>query len=244
MTGILALVASGFWMLMIFDCLRNDPEKNTWIWILIFLSIPGAVIYFLVRRAPMLNLPMPNSFKQLTRRQELWSAEAAARNIGKAHQYVNLGNILYEVGERDKASAAYQQALEKESANPHALWGMALLEIDAKKFHSAKEYLQKLFQIEPDYKFGDASLAYGKMLFELQEWDAAKLHLERDIKQWSHPEASVMLATIYAKQGESKAAYNCLETMLFKVRSSPMYHYRRHQTSIKKAEKLLKALKD
>jgi hypothetical protein len=93
MVQVLAFMTTGFWMLMIFDCVRNDPERNTWIWILIFLNFPGAVIYFLVRRLPQMNLPVPNYFKRWANRQQLWSAEAAVRHIGKAHQYVMLGNL-------------------------------------------------------------------------------------------------------------------------------------------------------
>jgi hypothetical protein len=238
----IALLTSAFWMLMIFDCLRNDPERNTWIWILIFLHFPGAVIYFLIRRLPQLNLPVPNYFRRWMMRDKLWTAEAAVRNIGKSHQYVNLGNVLLEMGDSEKAEEAFTQALDKEPKNTHALWGCAYLEMRQRKFDAARAHLETLLKLEADYKCGEASLLYGKALFELPDWEAAKIYLEKDIKHWSHPEASIMLATIQTQEGNSSAARNCLENMLAKVRSSPTYHYRRHQRSIKKAEKLLKTL--
>lgn len=229
-------------MLMIFDCVRNDPERNTWIWILIFLHFPGALIYFVVRRLPQMNLPMPNYFKRWAHQQELWNAEAAVRNIGKAHQYVLLGNVLSEIGEFDKAADAYQQALEKEPKNAHALWGTTFIEMKQKKFESAKTHLEILLKLDPDYKCGEASLFYGKALFELKDWEAAKIHLDKDIKYWSHPESSILLATIQMQAGNSEDARDRLETMLAKVRASPAFHYRKQQQWVRQAEKMLRTL--
>jgi hypothetical protein len=242
MVQVLAFMTTGFWMLMIFDCVRNDPERNTWIWILIFLNFPGAVIYFLVRRLPQMNLPVPNYFKRWANRQQLWSAEAAVRHIGKAHQYVMLGNVLCEIDEFDKASDAYRQALEKEPKHPHALWGIACIEMKQKQFDKAREHLVTLIQLEPDYKCGEASLFYGRVLFEQKDWDAAKDHLEKDIKYWSHPESSVMLATILIQAGDTQVARDCLETMLAKVKASPTFHYRKNQQWVRKAEKMLRTV--
>jgi hypothetical protein len=238
----LAFITTGFWMLMIFDCVRNDPERNTWIWILIFLHFPGALIYFVARRLPQMNLPMPNYFKRWTRQQELWNAEAAVRNIGKAHQYVLLGNVLSEIGEFDKAADAYQQALEKEPKNAHALWGAAFIEMRQKKFEAAKAHLEILLKLDPDYKCGEASLFYGKALFELKDWEAAKIHLDKDIKYWSHPESSILLATIQMQAGNSEDARDRLETMLAKVKGSPAFHYRKQQQWVRQAEKMLRTL--
>jgi hypothetical protein len=41
-----------FWMLMIFDCARYEPDRQTWLWILLFINVPGAVIYFIARHLP------------------------------------------------------------------------------------------------------------------------------------------------------------------------------------------------
>ncbi|MDX2214663.1 MAG: tetratricopeptide repeat protein [Oculatellaceae cyanobacterium bins.114] len=243
MIQFLAFVATGFWMLMIFDCVRNDPEKATWIFILIFLNIPGAVLYFLVRRLPYLNLPVFPYFRRWSRRQDLWNAEAAVRNIGKAHQYVTLGNVLSEIKMLDKATEAYQQALDKEPKNIHALWGLAAIAMQNKQFAIAKDYLQTLINLEPDYKFGEASLSYGQTLFALEDWEAVEPHLEKDLKHWGHPETPLMLAKIQIQRGDTDAAHQLLETMIFKLKSAPKFHYRQKRHLIGEAERLLKKLR-
>jgi hypothetical protein len=86
------------------------------------------------------------------------------------------------------------------------------------------------------------SLLYGQTLFELQDWSAAKPHLEKDIRFWSHPESSVRLATILIQEGDRAAARDRLQTMLDRIQASPMYHHRRHRSTLRQAEKMLRSL--
>jgi len=227
---------------MIYECLRNDPERQIWIWLLIFLNFPGAVIYFLIRRLPHLNLPIPNYFARWTRNQELWQAEAAAINIGKAHQFVILGNLLYDVQRFERAANAYETALEKEPANDQALWGFARVALKQKNFEVAKTHLEKLLKIDPEYRQGDASLAYIETLLALQESDEAQTQLEEHLKYWRKSEAYLLLAEILAKKGEKQEARRHLQTMLHNLQGSPQYYYRQKQHLVRKGRKLLKAL--
>ncbi len=243
MLQVLWFIPTLFWMWMIYDCVRNDPDKNTWLWILIFLNVPGAIIYFLVRRLPLIDLPVPNYFSRWMRRRELWNAEAAAMNIGKAHQYVILGNLLCDLELFDRAADAYNTALEQEPSNAQALWGVASVEMKNKDFESAKWHLETLLKLEPEYKYGEASLAYGKTLLALQEFDAAKEHLEKHLQFWRKPEAYLMLAKIHAQQGNTQDARNLLEVMLRNLRGSPEYHYRRNLHLVREAKKLLRKLR-
>lgn len=242
MTQIIVLLTTGFWLLMIYDCVRNDPQKNQWLYILIFLNFPGAVIYFLVRRLPQIDIPLPQYFSRWTRQRELWMAEADTRNIGKAHQFAVLGNLLCDMGMFSRAEEAYKTALEKEPNNIQSLWGAAFIDLQNKKFESARLHLENLLKVEPNYKYGDASLAYGKVLFELKDRETAKIHLEKDIKQWGHPESYIMLANILLEEGDRTSARGYLETTIAKIRGSSYYHYKRNRHWIGKAEKLLKAM--
>jgi len=227
---------------MIFDCVRNEPDRQTWLWILLFLNVAGATIYFFACYLPRSGFLRANLFKRWTLKQDLWNAEAGVRNIGKPHQYVTLGNVLSEMGQMEKAAEAFQQAYEKEPKNTHALWGLACIEMQRKQYFKANDYLQQLIRLEPDYKSGEASLLQGKVLYELQDWELAQKHLEEDIRYWSHPESSLLLAIIQKQEGNVEKARDSLETMIAKVKAAPIYHYRRHQHIVRKAEKLLKTL--
>jgi hypothetical protein len=243
LTNAIAFACEGFWMLMMFDCVRNEPRGSNWMWLLIMLNFPGAVIYFVARKLPYLDLPVPNFFKRWTMKDALWNAEAGVVNIGKSHQYVTLGNVLMEMSDLDRALECYQTAVQKEPSNTHALWGCATIEIQRQNFGSAREYLEDLLDRDSEYKRGEASLVYGKSLYELQQWSAAKEHLDLDVKRWSHSESFLLLAKIALDRDSDKvAAKNYLTTMLARLKVSPRYNYRKNRDLIRSAENLLKTL--
>lgn len=240
--GPVGILTTGFWIWMIYDCVQYERDRNIWLWLLIFLNFPGAFIYFIARWLPRASFPLPSFLNRWTRKDQLWQAEAAAMNIGKAHQFVMLGNIRCEIGDFDQAAQAYQQALEQEPSNPQALWGAASLAIRNKDFSNAKTHLQKLIQVDPEHKYGDASLAYGRVLLELGEFETAQSHLESHLRNWGTPEAYILMAKAQEQQGNSQHAREYLEKMIMKVRGAPPYHYRKNRHFVGQAEKMLKAL--
>jgi hypothetical protein len=241
MLGTFAFASSAFWFLMIYDCLKNEPRGSNWLWILIMLNFPGAVIYFAVRKLPYLNIPVPGFLKRWTMKDALWNAEAAVRNIGKSHQDVVLGNVLLEMGEIDRALASYENALVKEKDYPPALFGCASIEMKQQKFDLAATHLKTLMQKDPEYKRGGASLLYGKALYETAQWSLAKTHLEQDAKYWGHSESWLLLAKIvYQEDGDRDAARSYLETMIARLKASPKFHYRQNSHLMREAEKMLK----
>jgi hypothetical protein len=178
MPDLFTLLAIAFWIAMIIDCVRTESDR-TWLWILVFLNFIGAVLYFTLRKLPQLELPL---LKRWTLQRQIWTAEANARNIGKAHQYVVLGNLLSDTGYPKRAIAAYEQALQQEPANVHAHWGLAEIARHRKQLAIAQTHLMQLLQQDPDYRCGEASLHYGKVLFELGDWNLAQTHLEQDVR--------------------------------------------------------------
>lgn len=50
---LLLTLAQGFFLWMVVDCLRNEPEadrRNRWIALILILNAPGALVYFVTRR--------------------------------------------------------------------------------------------------------------------------------------------------------------------------------------------------
>lgn len=243
--GPIGIIGTVFWVWMLYDCLKNgSSERYLWVWVLLLLNIIGAFLYFVICWLPRhpQPIPMPRFANRWRLRDALWQVEAEVGNIGKSHQYVKLGDVLSAMCEWDKAIAAYNQALEKEPTHTKALWGAACIELDRKNLAAAKPYLQTLVKLSPDFAYGDASFAYGHVLFELGELDAAAAHLQHHLKSWSHPPGYIMLARVQQKQGQLADARKTLETMIIKVKSSTPFQYRRNKHFIRQGEKLLKTI--
>lgn len=237
----LAVIGAGFWAWMLVHCVRNDPERNVWLWVLVILNVPGAILYFIVRWLPDRRVSRPG-LSRWTRGRVIAQREAAARNIGNAHQWVELGDILREVGRPEKAARAYQQALQKEPANLLGLWGAALTDMQLKNFSAARDRLQKILEKDDGYKFGDVSLAYGRVLVALEEAEPARAHLDRHLKRWTHPEAHVLMATLLIDQGQPAAARQHLENTLSDISGGPPFFARQNRTWARKAKQLLRKL--
>jgi tetratricopeptide (TPR) repeat protein len=240
--SIVFLVGQAFWLWMLIDCMKAEGPRSEWRYILFFGNVMGALAYFVVRWLPNNPLAMPEFMRRWTYKQKLYNAKAAARNIGNPYQYTILGDTYMQMGDRKEAQAAYRTAIDKEQQNVNALWGLAQIAMEDKQYDVAKNHLTTLMKLDPEARFGEVSLLYAKTRFELKEWAELKPHLKEDIRFWGHPESAVMLATILQQDGEAPAARDCLESMIAKVEASPMYHHRRHQPTLRKARKLLKAL--
>jgi hypothetical protein len=240
-TSPLSYLLLAFWAWMIYDAIKNDPER-IWLWVVLILGPLGAVVYFLFRKAPTLNLPKPAFLARWGRRKELWAAEAAARNIGNPYQFVALGDLQRELGEPQQAAASYQKALAKEPKNLQALWGLALTEYESHSYADARERLATIVSIDPNFKFGEAFLAYGRTLVALGEKDAAREHLAGGIKRWSYPEAYVLLAGLLIERGESAEARKLLESVVVDMRAGPEFNQRRNRRWVRQAQRMLSRL--
>lgn len=239
----IALVTGGFWVWMLVHCIRHDPERYIWLWVLFVLNVPGALIYFVVRWLPGARVSGgPSVFNRWTRRRQIPRLEAAARHIGNPHQFIELGDAFRDIGKHDRAARCYQQALDKDPVNLAALWGAAQAVMSQKKFADAKAFLATLIGIDIAYKFGDVSLAYGRTLFALGEKDAAREHFAHHLRRWPNPEARVLFATLLTQSSETAAARDQLENLLLDMQASPEYYIRQNRTWIRKAKQLLKRL--
>lgn len=206
---------------MIVYCLRHDPNRFLWLLVILLLQPIGAVLYFLVRWLPSSELEAPKFLHRWTRRGAMRRLEVAAAQIGNAHQFVQLGEALREIGRHQDARAAYAQAIAKEPDNLAALWGAANIDYRFGEFTAAREKLERVLHVDPNYKFGDVSLLYGKTLFQLDEQDAARAHLETHVRKWRQPEGLYLLATICQEQHDVSQAREHLQALIVDIDSSP-----------------------
>jgi hypothetical protein len=238
-----ALLSGALWVWMLIHCARNDPERNLWLWILFIGNVPAAFIYFLVRWLPGARLSGGSSLlARWTKGRQIPRLEVAARNIGNAHQFVELGEAYRETGKTDRAAECFGKALQKDPASMPALWGAAQVEMKRQNFPAAKLHLEQILAKDGTYKFGDVSLAYCRTLVALNESDAARERLEQHLKRWTHPEAYVLIATILIERGQHQPAREHLEATLLDLRGGPAFFARQNRGWARQAKRLLAKL--
>lgn len=228
------------WMLV--ECLRKDPDRYLWMWLILLFQPFGAIIYFLVRWLPSNDLRAPRFLRKWFKSKEMHRLESAAAQIGNAYHHIQLGDALREAGQIDRAGTAYLRALEKEPKNLQALWGAALVDMEHHEFERARGRLEQVLEIDPQYKFGDVSLAYGRALGELARLDEARAHLEKHVRRWRQPEALYLLATLCVQQGAPRDARAHLEAMLLDIDGSPRAIARKQGMWRSKGRRLLRKL--
>jgi len=240
--GIVGIIAGVFWFWMLYDCIRNEPEAGTWVWVMIILNVPGALLYLLARKLPHMNIRTPAFVKRWTRRDELAAAQYDAHHIGNVFHFVRLGDALRETRDYAKASDAYAKALDKDMGDVTALWGGAITDMQLKRHADARDKLALLMKKEANYKFGEASLVYGRALYALKDYEPARDHLQEHLKRHNNAEARVLPAKILINEGKKDEAKQQLQTVVEDARGLPAFHYRRNRAWIKRAKWLLRRL--
>ena len=231
-----------FWIWMLIHCYRTEPDRQFWIWILIIAQPIGPVAYFFLRFLPSKEFPAPAFLRRWTRGRELMRKESAAHQIGNPHQFVQWGDVLREVGKLDQAREAYDCALAKDPDNLPALWGAAQVAVSQKRYGDVCSLTKRVLEKDPQYKFGDVSLAYGRALNELGDGQAARAHLEQHVRRWRHPEGVYMLAKLCADQGDTAAARQHLQSLLQDINASPAAIARKFGRWKSRARQLLRKL--
>lgn len=235
----LPLLALKVWMLV--ECWRKDPDSAFWFWIV--LIVPFAeIVYFFVRWLPAGGTRLPRGLRKWSRGRDLARLEAAARQIGNPHQWVQLGDALREINEFARARQAYERALARDPRDAQALWGAALVDLEHQQFQTAHQRLAQLLEIDPGYKFGDVSLAYGKTLYKCRGAREALDHMEQHVRRWRQPEALYLLAVMHSEAGNFDEARGHLESLLLDMHGSPPAFVRKHGAWKSRGQKLLRKL--
>ena len=231
-----------FWLWMLIQCIRAEPDKYFWIWLLIVVPFPGAIVYAVMRYFPAADYPAPAVVRRWLRGKDLARLEAAAEQIGNAHQFIQWGDALRDVGRWKNADEAYERALKKDPENLPALWGAALVAEHQGRCDDVAALTRKILDNDPQYKFGDVSLAYGKALADQGKHDAARAHLEQHIKRWRHSEALYILADLCRDAGDIAAARQNCRALLQDLNASPTAIARKHGRWKSRAKQLLRKL--
>ncbi|RLS52797.1 MAG: hypothetical protein DWH91_15740 [Planctomycetota bacterium] len=228
---------------MLISCYRRDPERDIWLWIILFFPVFGPGIYFFARWLPSSSWNWPGFAKRWMMGPQLRRLEIATRQIGNPHQFIEWGDALREARRWEEARQAYTQALSREPANQPALWGAASAEMALGQHAAARDHLQSLLAIDASYKFGDASLLFGKALRSTGEAEAERLHWRKHTNRWRQPEALYHFAEKLIEHNETPEARSTLESLIADIEVTPRSLARRFIFWKSRARRLLRRIR-
>ncbi|KQC14170.1 MAG: hypothetical protein APR63_05980 [Desulfuromonas sp. SDB] len=231
--------ATVFWFWMLYQCIRYDPDRWVWIWLLIVLGHFGALLYFFIRKPLSLNIKLPSAMRKWFKKNEIELALEDAKNIGNPYQYVKLGELYLEVNETEKANQAFEQALQKDPSDLSALWGMATLSLRNSDFRSAQNYLTKIVNQDPQFNYGEASLSLARSYYHQQLFTQAEQQLNNHLEKWNHPEARVLLAEILINRNKTEQAVRQLNKVIADIKTAPKFYKKKHYQWLSRSKQRL-----
>ena len=229
--GILQLVVV---IALIVHCIKTG--RNTiWIYVMMFLQIIGAIAYFAVEIVPDLfrsrtaQRAHRSVKKALDPTADLRRYENEARVGGNVASLQRYADELTRQGRYDEAIAQYRRALTGlYEHDPNIMLGVAQAQFGKGDAASARQTLDELIRLNPDFRSPQGHLLYARALEG--EGNVAKALDEYKVLATSYPgaEAGARYAQLLKREGRGDDARSVAREMLEAARIAPS-HYRRAQ---------------
>lgn len=220
--------------------IRRRPDTY-WIFIILFLGPPGAIVYLLVEAAPDLGL-LRQSVKVFPRRRRIRELRAAILDNPSAGNYEELADLYMEDGDYAAARGCYDKAISSRTDSPDPFYRRGVCEIHLADFPAAVQDLERVVQKDRGYDFhravGLLAHAYANTG---QPEKAAKL-FEQAIAISTLSETYYNYAQFLASQGNTTAAREWAQKILAKKPTMPGYLRRRERPWFRRATALLARL--
>src|SRR6185437_1712453 len=130
---------------------RRRPD-TFWIWVILFLGPPGALIYLLVEAVPDLGL-LRGQLKVFPRRKRIRELERLVHDNPAPGNYEELGDLYMDDGRMALARAAFEKAIAARSDSIDAFYRRGVCAIMLGDAAGALPDLEKVFAKESGYDF-------------------------------------------------------------------------------------------
>ncbi|HUI60425.1 MAG TPA: tetratricopeptide repeat protein [Steroidobacteraceae bacterium] len=210
-------------------------RSQIWIWVLLLLSIPGAIAYVAVEI-------LPEAFRSRTAQRTARGFKRAIDPTADLRRFENEARVTGNVASRqryadelsrheryDEAIAQYREALTGlYEHDPNLMLGMARAQFGKADAAAARATLDDLIRLNPDFRSPEGHLLYARSLEA--EGNTRKALEEYKVLAFSYPgaEAAVRYAQLLKSQGQGAEAANVARELLEQARIAPA-HYRRAQ---------------
>jgi len=231
-------------VLLIIHCIKTG-RNQMWIWVLAFLPLAGSIAYIAIELVPDVLRSRTaqrtgrNVRKALDPGASLRRYENEMRITGNVDSRQRYADELVARGRYEEAISEYRQALTGlYEHDPKLLLGLARAQFGKGEHSAARQTLDDLIRLNPDFRSPEGHLLYARSLEG--EGNLAKALEEYHVLAPSYPgaEAAVRYARLLKREGRQDDARSVARELLEEARIAPA-HYRRAQREwLEEAERL------
>lgn len=228
------LVTIAVQIIAIGHCVKTH-RNLTWIFVLLFVPLMGAAIYFFVEVLPDLTSSrgtrraMRGLAGTLNPEGELRRLENEVKVTGNIHSRQRYADELVPLGRTKEAVEVYKNCLTGVFADdPKLLLGYAQAQFAAGLPAGARATLDELIAKNPQFKSPDGHLLYARALEAEGNVQKALSEFATLAEYFPGAEAGVRYARLLKAQGQGPQARKILENLLDRAKFAPA-HYRRAQ---------------
>src|ERR1700722_19020798 len=220
--------------------IRRRPD-NYWIFIILFLGAPGAIIYLFVEALPDIGL-VGQSFKVFPRRKRIRELEAAIHDNPSAGNYEELGDLYMDDGKFAEARAAFDKAIAARADTPDPFYRRGVCAIQLGDAAAALPDLERVVGEEADYDFQRAAGLLAHAYAQTGQKEKADALFRQVTVTSTLSETYLNFAELLVSEGQNAEAREWAQKVLDKKPTMPSYLRRRERPWFRRAKEMLKRI--
>jgi hypothetical protein len=220
--------------------MRRRPD-NVWLWVILILGPPGALVYIFMEMAPDLGL-LRQWVDALGRRKRISQLEATVLENPSVGNYEELADLYLDEGMFERARRCYDKAISSRAEPIDPFYRRGIAEIHLGDFPAAVKDLQHVTSRDAKYDLHRAIALLAHAYANVGQAERADALFRQATEISTLSETYFNYATFLASQNRIGEAREWAGRILAKKPTMPRYLQRRERPWFRKANALLKRL--
>lgn len=220
--------------------IRRRPDTY-WIFIIIFLGPPGALIYLFAEALPGLGL-LRQSFKKFPRRKRIAQLLMEIHDNPSAGNYEELGDLYMDEGKLQPAREAYNKAIAARSDTLDCFYRRGVCALLLGDAATALPDLEMAVQKDAGHDFYRAAGLLAHAYAQTGQKEKADAMFRQAVERSTLSETYLNYADFLASAGRNSEARQWAQKVLDKKPTMPGYLRRRERPWFRRARSILKRL--
>lgn len=220
--------------------IRRRPD-GYWLWIIIFGSWLGALVYVVVEVIPDAGL-LREGFRMFPRHSRIKQLEAMVLDNPAPANLEELGALYLDDKKYDKAKACFDRAIASRADSIDTFYRRGLAEMELRDYEEAIADLERVVQKDFRYDFHRAAGLLAHAYAEANQPEKAATLFARVTETSTSTEIQYYYAAFLSKLGKQAEAKEWLERISHKKRTMPSFQKRRDRPWFRRAAALAKSV--